>query len=79
VSYDNNLRGALFKNLDKTEDSHPDYRGNIEIDGREYWLDAWLATAKNTGKKYMRLKAKPKLQSDKASPPTGGKNDPRPF
>jgi hypothetical protein len=76
-SYDNNLRGALFKNEQKEQDTHPDYRGSIEISGQEYWLDAWIEVAKKTGKKYMRLKAKPKLSSDRASPPTGGRNDPR--
>ena len=76
--YDNNMSGALFKNEDKQQDSHPDYRGNAEIDGKQFWVDAWIATAKQSGKKYMRLRFKPKLASDRASPPTGGANDPRP-
>lgn len=76
TTHDNTNRGALFKNHDKQQDNHADYRGNINVGGKEFWLDAWLKTSK-AGKKYMSLSVKPKLQSDRASPPTGGKNDPR--
>jgi uncharacterized protein (DUF736 family) len=62
--YDNTNRGALFKNDDKRDDRDPDYRGNINIDGKEFWLDAWLNTAKKSGKKFMALKAKPKMASE---------------
>lgn len=59
--YDNTNRGVLFKNDRKEEDTHADYRGNINIDGVEYWLDAWINTSeKVTGGKFMSLRAKPK-------------------
>jgi uncharacterized protein (DUF736 family) len=75
--YDNTNRGVLFKNDDKQSDKHADYRGNINVDGKEFWLDAWIKTSKSD-KKYMSLSIKPKLQSDRVSPPTGGRSDPRP-
>jgi hypothetical protein len=31
--YDNRNRGVLFKNNDKTEETHPDYRGRLNVDG----------------------------------------------
>jgi hypothetical protein len=34
--------GVLFKNDRKEKDNHPDYTGNAMIDGREYWISAWL-------------------------------------
>ena len=34
--------GALFKNSKKEKDTHPDYTGNCMIDGREYWISAWV-------------------------------------
>ena len=34
--------GALFKNTRKTNDSGPDYRGDLNVDGQEFWLAAWL-------------------------------------
>jgi uncharacterized protein (DUF736 family) len=67
LDYDNRGRGALFRNNDKTEETHPDYRGNITTDdGTEYWLSAWLKVSKN-GKKYMSLSIKPK-SADAAKP-----------
>ena len=42
--YDNNMRGVLFKNDRKENDKHPDYKGQCEIDGEEYWLSAWIKT-----------------------------------
>lgn len=40
--YDNTNRGVLFKNDRKTKDSHPDYKGNANLDGRDYWVSAWI-------------------------------------
>lgn len=34
--------GVVFKNDRKEKDNHPDYTGNAMIDGREYWISAWL-------------------------------------
>ena len=64
--FDNTNRGALFRNNEKTEDKQPDYRGNINVDGTEFWLSAWLKTSKN-GMKYMSLSVKPQ-NADAAKP-----------
>lgn len=58
--YDNTNRGALFKNEDKQSDRHADYRGQINVDGKEFWLDAWLKKSK-AGKTFMSLSVKPKM------------------
>jgi len=55
MEYDNTNRGVLFKNDRKTEDYHGDYTGSIDIDGVEYFLDAWVKESK-TGKKFFSLK-----------------------
>ena len=34
--------GVLFKNDKKETEKHPDYKGNIMVDGNEYWLSAWI-------------------------------------
>lgn len=69
--------GSLFKNDRKEQDNHPDYQGSAKIQGREYYISAWLKESKG-GKKYFSFSFKPKLASDRGSPPTGGRNDPRP-
>ena len=45
--------GVLFKN-EKTKDSQPDYTGNIQIDGEECRLAAWLKDGRKG--KFMSLK-----------------------
>lgn len=62
--YSNVNRGVLFKNTDKRDDRDPEYRGNINIDGKEFWLDAWIQEAKKDGRKFMSLRAKPKMASE---------------
>ena len=39
--YDNTNRIALWGNKDKQTDSHPDFKGSLNIDGVEYWVSAW--------------------------------------
>jgi hypothetical protein len=58
--YDNEMRGALFKNKDKDgDDKRPDYKGRIQVDGTEYWLSAWINESR-TGEKYMSLRVQEK-------------------
>jgi hypothetical protein len=39
--------GSLFKNDRKEKETHPDYKGDINIGGTNYWLSAWLKEGKN--------------------------------
>lgn len=39
--YDNTNRGVLFVNDRKQGDKHPDYKGTINVGGKEFWLSAW--------------------------------------
>jgi hypothetical protein len=55
MAYDNNMKGVLFKNTEKQTESYPDYKGNAEVDGVEYWLSAWINTSQKDGSKYMKL------------------------
>jgi len=45
--FDNTNRGVLFVNNRKEKDTHPDYTGNINVDGTEKQLSAWKKTSKN--------------------------------
>lgn len=41
MSYDNSMRAAIWPNKDKKGDTHPDFKGQGEIDGVEYWISGW--------------------------------------
>ena len=35
--------GIIFKNPDKTPDNRfPEYKGEATIDGKDYWISAWV-------------------------------------
>jgi len=33
--------GSFFINDRKEKDSHPDFKGSIQVDGSDYWLSIW--------------------------------------
>lgn len=72
MSYDNTNTGMLAKNDRKQKETHPDYRGTINIEGVEYWLSGWLKTGKEGGKlagqKFFSLSAQPKDAAPAAAP-----------
>lgn len=43
--------GAIFKNDNKTKDTQPDYRGKVNVEGKELEISLWLKESK-TGVKY---------------------------
>ena len=56
--YDNTNTGVLFLNDRKESDKHPDRKGSIDIEGKQYWLSGW---DKQTSKgETVSLKATPK-------------------
>jgi hypothetical protein len=47
MAYDNSNRWTLNKNDRKEKDTHPDYKGSINVDGVDYWLDGWVKDGAN--------------------------------
>lgn len=78
MAYDNSNSGVLFKNDRKEQPNHPDYKGNAEVDGAEYWLSAWIKEDKN-GKKYMSLAFSPRQQQAEQESPQQQEDDGIPF
>lgn len=65
-----NLQGSLFKNTDKEKDTHPDYKGSCQINGTDYWMDAWIKKSEG-GRTWMSFSFKAKEQ------PTGADRNSR--
>ena len=42
TQYDNTNRFTLFRNDRKETEKHADYSGTMNVDGREFWISAWL-------------------------------------
>ncbi len=74
--YSNENRGALFQNHDKKTDKHPDYKGEANVNGKDYWLSAWKRESKS-GKTYLSLsfQEKEEQQDDLWPEKTGKESD----
>jgi hypothetical protein len=54
MSNDRDMSGALFRNDRKEKPTHADYRGDVLIEGRKYWLSGWIKETRD-GKKFLSL------------------------
>ncbi len=66
--YDNTNQGVLFKNKRKEKENHPDYRGEINVRGRTFWLSAWIKESKKDGSKFMSLSVQEKDGERESAP-----------
>ncbi len=57
-NFDNTNRGVLFKNNRREKDTHPEYTGTINVDGKEFYLSAWVKDGKSGKFFSLSLKAK---------------------
>jgi single-stranded DNA-binding protein len=64
--YDNTNRGTLGKNQRREKDTHPEYTGQIDIEGVGYWISAWVKEGQ--GGKFFSLSVKRKEQSSASAP-----------
>ena len=71
MSFDKTNTGALGKNKNKEKETHPDYSGQINVGGADYWLSGWLKANGTTGEKFFSLSVRPK----KEKAPAAGKPD----
>ena len=77
--YDNELSGVLFKNDKEGNEKRPDYTGNIQIEGTEYRLAAWIRESSKTGQKFMSLKASLPQEQQTAGVGASDTSDDIPF
>lgn len=41
MEYDNTNRGAIWKNDKKETEKHPDFRGELNVKGEDFFVSAW--------------------------------------
>jgi hypothetical protein len=56
--------GVLFRNDKKDNDRAPEYKGNLTVNGQDFWLSAWIKEGKSG--KFMGLALSPKEPQAKA-------------
>ena len=41
MGYDNSNRGAMWPNVDRMSERHPDFSGSLDVNGKKYWVSGW--------------------------------------
>lgn len=75
TQYDETNRFTLFKNNRKEKDTHPDLTGTINVDGVEYYLNAWT----KEGKSGKFISGSIKLKEAKSAPKPVAETTADPF
>ena len=62
------LSGTLFKNDRKEQATHADMRGDVRIDGKDYWISGWWKQGRSGD--FLSIALKPKDgTADRPAPP----------
>jgi hypothetical protein len=68
---DRDNSGAIFKNDRREKDTHPTHTGQCTIDGKQFWISAWVKEGSKG--RFFSLAFKPKTTSEhrgaSANPP----------
>lgn len=73
ADYDNTNSGILSRNERKEKETHPDFKGSINVEGREYWLSGWVKTKKDNSGKFFSLSVKAKDEQPTKTVPVPAK------
>lgn len=84
ANYDNSNSGALFANERKRSENSPSHTGECQTTCphcgavTEFWLSAWVKSAKSSGKRFFSLAFTAKDQPNQSAPapaPAGGNDE----
>ena len=56
--------GAIFKNDNKKADNHPDYKGKVNVNGKEMEVALWLKTSAKGVKFFSVSFSEPYIKTD---------------
>jgi uncharacterized protein (DUF736 family) len=71
--------GAIFKNDNKKADNHPDYKGKVNVNGKEMEVALWMKTSAK-GVKFMSASfSEPYIKTDELQNKVLDTNDDLPF
>jgi hypothetical protein len=80
MAYDTSNSGTLGKNHRKEKDTHPSHTGKCEIDGKAYWISAWVKDGNNNEKFFsLSFKLKDDQPARQAPAKNSGADDDIPF
>jgi len=65
-----NNSGAIFKNTNKKEEKHPDYKGKINCNGKEMEIALWIKTSAKGEKFFGVALSEPYVKTATAQPAT---------
>ena len=68
MAFENTNRGTISKNTKKTQDTHPDIKGSINVDGLDYWISGWLKKNNQDGSSFYSLSVQPKEATREPQP-----------
>jgi hypothetical protein len=60
MAFDKTNTGILSRNERKEKDTHPDFTGQINVAGVDYWLSGWVKERNDGSGKFFSLSIKPK-------------------
>ena len=73
-----NNSGAIFKNDKKTAETHPDYKGKVNVNGKDMEIALWLKESKS-GLKYFSTSFSEPYVKPEAAVVTDEQDDDLPF
>ena len=67
--------GAIFKNDRKEKETHPDYRGTINVEGKDFEISLWTKEGKNG--KFFSASIKEPYKKNESVTPASFDKDPK--
>jgi uncharacterized protein (DUF736 family) len=63
-SKNKNNSGAIFKNAKKTNEKQPDYKGTVNVNGKDMQVSLWVKTSSKDGSKFLSVSFQEPFKKD---------------